>query len=76
MTKQQQIKIINELVSDVKTRLLDDVMRIPENWDGLELREWVGQRFQNTRVMSHEGNKKLFAKRLKDFNNDCLVMNL
>ena len=66
MTKKEKREFINNLVGSVKKSILEKLSRIPENWDGHELRQYIADKFaeQTTRV-----NKR-------DYQNDVMVNNL
>ena len=42
MNKEEQKKFIEAVLSDLKESILKKLDRIPENWDGLELRRYIG----------------------------------
>lgn len=46
MNKDEQRAFVTELINNVKEDLLSNVKRVPEDWDGHELRQWIADRFQ------------------------------
>lgn len=70
MTHGQQRQFMNELIENVKQGLLRDTNRIPQEWDGYELRRWIAHRFQNAIIGEMSG------KRLKAYKYTLLAKNL
>lgn len=73
MTKAEKKKFIRDLVGSVRFLLLDRVDKVPEEWDGIELRQWIADTFAQ-QAYSHTLRRD--PKRLKAFRNECLVRNL
>lgn len=77
MTKTEKVrekkKFIRELVGAVRDRLLDRVGDVPEEWDGIELRQWIADTFAQ---QAYSLTMRQDRKRLKAFRNECLVRNL
>lgn len=48
MTRTEQIRFVRDLTGQVKNSLLADIGRVPEEWDGHELRQWIADRFQES----------------------------
>jgi hypothetical protein len=70
MTEQEKITFINELVEKVKSEILKKVKYMPDNWDGIELRQYISDRFANV-VIKGTMNRK----RRLDYNNRMMVEN-
>lgn len=75
MDRDQQVAFIRELVGNVTEELLKDVRagKLPEDWDGIELRELIALRFSRvvfSRIDSWTRSRK------RDFNNTVIVNNL
>ena len=75
MNKKEQKQFVRELMDDV---LLDiyqkiDDNKIPEGWDGIELRWLLRERFADCVWDGIDQNNK---KRKRNFNNTVLVNNL
>ena len=45
MSRKQQRQFVKELIRNVQADLLSIVDRVPEEWDGHELRQWIADRF-------------------------------
>ena len=41
MDKKDQRRIINELCDGVRDTMLDNLHKVPKEWDGQELRHWM-----------------------------------
>ena len=71
MDKAQQNQIASDLCDNLKKSILENLSKVPENWDGFELRQWVSDYFS-----ANMNYKPITGKRLKDYKNDCLINNL
>jgi len=73
MTKQEQINFIQELCNNGVASLVGLVEegKIPENWDGIELRWLIAEKFSNCATKKNNSNK-----RERDYNNVVIVNNL
>lgn len=69
MKRSEQLRIINEMTKGLKTHLVTALKdgKIPESWDGHELRSLLGAVVQNRYVTKIEGKRK------KDFKNHLLI---
>ena len=47
MTHEQKIEFINDLIHDVKSDIIDKVGRMPEEWNGIELRFYIAEKFMD-----------------------------
>jgi hypothetical protein len=72
MTNHEQRIFVSELVN----RVLDDLMaavatkKLPPEWDGIELRQWIADQFDRTRLGTFRGARK------RDYKNAVLVLGL
>jgi hypothetical protein len=66
---EKQLRILEELLESVGRTLRRDMYRLPEDWDGNEIRQWVADRFAAS-AGSMQGS------RLATFRNDCWVNSL
>lgn len=41
MKPADRIRIIDELTATIRGRMMDNVAKVPPNWDGIELRWWL-----------------------------------
>lgn len=69
MNKKDQERIIREMLSGLEKKMIEALPKIPEDWDGLELRHFLN-------YMTNEYVVPLDKKRLKNFKNVCIVNNL
>jgi len=72
MTKAQKLEFINDLTNGIRDRLFEDVTsgRIPENWDGKQLRMLIAERLHDVCWYKPTRNER------RDFNNDCAINSL
>ena len=70
MTKQEQMKFVNELISNTRNDLLTKMNKqnLPTEWDGIELRQLVIDEFS-----ACVWKNMTLLKRIKDYNNYKLV---
>ena len=73
MTTQEQIKLIQDLTESVTHQLVEDIQneKVPQNWDGLELRQLLDERF-NQQTLTHF----LQTPRGRDYRNTVNTENL
>lgn len=48
----------------------------PDEWDGIELRWWPRQRFEENTLRYPQRGDRSMARRFRDFKNEYLVRNL
>jgi hypothetical protein len=72
MSKERQAEFVAELIDNIRDTLLARIDRVPENWDGHELRLWVSENFKELAVMGFA----MKGTRLTEYRNDRLVLNL
>jgi len=71
MNKKQQREFIKSICDNLKKTLLEKAAMIPENWDGIELRTWIGDIYKESFCFR---SVELFkGKRLKDYRNDRMI---
>jgi hypothetical protein len=63
-------RFIEELIGNVQRDVLSKVDRVPEDWDGIELRQWIADHFTSA-VYSPSS-----PARMKAYRNEVLVRNL
>ena len=68
MNKQEKITFIETLTETLKQDMLSKIDRMPEEWDGLELRYLMKDKGAEC-VWAGMGNKQ----RLRAYRNDCRV---
>ena len=71
MNRAEKEQFIVELLKAMETRLLKRVKHMPEEWDGVELRQLIADAAKNNAIPSLLKNK-----RLRDYRNTVLVENL
>ncbi len=71
MTKAKKRQLIREVTKSLKEGLLAEVDRIPDNWDGREIRHLVAD---YAKVNIARG--LLTGERKKDYENECIIKNL
>lgn len=72
MNSKDKKRFITNLCNSVKLELISKIGKMPENWDGIELRELICDKFKNETYL---GNDKK-SKRFKDYQNEVLIKNL
>jgi len=71
MTTIEQKTFIIDLVENVKQELLKKVREYPDNWDGVELRWLIKDKFEE--IVLEGFNKN--SKRKKEYKNEVLINN-
>lgn len=57
MNRKEQKIFVNNIIKNVKDHLIKDLKKIPDNWDGLELRWFIADHF-NLIVFEKKNNKR------------------
>lgn len=70
MNKYEKIEFINSLIKTVQLEMLENIDKVPENWDGIELRMWIKEKFSNVVFGS------ISKKRRMNFVNDTIEHNI
>jgi len=68
MTTTQKREFIEELIQRVQRDLLERAPKLPEEWDGHELRQWVAERFDAQR-----GHGAMKGQRQRNYTNEILT---
>lgn len=73
MDSKDQIQFVTDLTNAVRDKIIGRIEsgKIPESWDGIELRWLLRDKFENE-VLGDYGNKK----RKREYNNTVLVENI
>jgi len=78
MNKTEKKRFIRELISSTQQRILENVTEMPEQWDGIELRQYIAEKFlyaslftpNEIRLRPH------LKRRKKDYENEVITRNL
>ena len=70
-TRAGKRRIIKELMTSALKEILEKVSRMPNEWDGIELREYLADYFDHCRHMGHPRKRGEFRTRLRDYQNTC-----
>ncbi len=77
MKREDQIALVSSLLNSIRTELVEkiDTGKVPERWDGHELREWIYDKvsYERTNIMRQKGR---YRKRNREYANDCYNNNL
>lgn len=82
LTRAQKRTLIRQLVKSVLADLVADVPRMPSEWDGIELRELIADRFAGQTALSSKSYwgdvrwRNADRKRLREYRNEKLTRNL
>lgn len=74
MERSQQLKIATDLIESLKSDVLGKLEGglIPESWDGVELRQFIVDKANETLIFG----TGMTRKRLREYRNDVVVRNL
>jgi hypothetical protein len=71
MEKSEQRRIAQEIIKGFTESLLNAVEKMPEDWNGFEIRQLAAD------IANHHINyRPMERKRLREYNNECLVRNI
>ena len=78
MTKAEKRIFIRDLIRSVKTNVLNTVPEMPDNWDGIELRQYLADKFADASLLTRPigPTSQHLRRRKKNYKNDVLVRNL
>ena len=70
MTAAQKRRFIRELIGNVRDEIIAKTEKMPEEWNGIELRRFVADKFHDCVGCPMD------KRRLHDYNNEVIVRNL
>jgi hypothetical protein len=73
MTRTGQLDFVDSMIDTVKEQITFSFMKLPEEWDGVELRWYIAEKFNE---IVWDDYKKKNTKRYKDYHNEMIVKNL
>jgi len=71
MTKTEKVQFIADLTNNVARTLTEKIDRVPEEWNGIELRQWLADAFADG-VSPH----MMTRTRKRAYRNDVTIHNL
>lgn len=72
MTSNEQREFVESICNDLKESLLKKLPKIPEDWDGHEIRQWILDYYSDNYVIG----TALSGGRKRDYKNTIIVNNL
>jgi len=72
MNSEDKRRFVRELIENVTADILAKVNKMPDDWDGIELRQFIADRFADASFTWSEQTRKRHA----GHRNECLVRNL
>lgn len=72
MNRDEQKEFVNDLTDNVRKEIIGNIEngKIPESWDGIELRTYIADRFRDAVMV------KMNRGRKREYNNTILINNL
>ena len=67
MEAEEKKKFVRQLILNVEIDILKKVDKMPEEWDGHELRQYIADQFARCVIGDYMTNKK--SRRFKDYRN-------
>ena len=71
MNAKEKERFITDLCDSVKHELISKIDRMPENWDGYELRELLQDKFEAESIIPDKR-----CARYREYRDTCLINNL
>lgn len=62
-------EFITNFMNQMRDYFLENVGKTPDEWDGIELRQWIAEKMQGETY-------QMSRKRKRDYNNEVIVRNL
>lgn len=76
MAPSEQRRFIRQLIGNVKKDLIAKVPKIPREWDGIELRQWIADAFTDATCGYSKRKELTWKRRFRAYRNEVLVRNL
>ncbi len=78
MNAEQKFAFAAELIDSVKFEILGRIDDMPEDWDGIELRRYIADKFEESVGVLARGRVRSSgnSNRLRAYHNEVLVRNL
>ena len=67
MTKREKKRFVRDLTESVVQHFDNNVDKMPDEWDGHELRQWLADQF----ILNVMINRVMKGKRLREYRNVC-----
>ena len=71
MTKDEKLEFLNNFIDHVEDSIILNIDKFPDNWDGIELRQLIADKFQWETFPEY-----LTGKRKREYKNSIIVDNL
>jgi len=73
MTKAQKKAFIRELFKSIEISLIEKIDKMPEEWDGIEIRELAADKFAESTLFHR---RRDLRQRATNYRNEVIVRNL
>lgn len=70
MTKREKKRLVRDILKGFSKTVDEKIDQLPEDWDGFEIKQWIGDLYMQTYPM------RMDKKREKEYKNTVLVKNL
>ena len=70
MRKEEKVEFIKDIIKAVKRQILSNLDMIPDDWNGIELRQYISDMYSKIIVVRMDKKSK------RKYNNDVVVRNL
>lgn len=74
MTPIQKRAFIDELINNVHSEIVNRIPKMPDEWDGHELRRYIADKFNDSAMTV--GKDKSYARRFREYKNTVIIQNL
>ena len=71
MTREEQSRFLSDILDVIERGLTEKLHQLPEEWDGIEIRQWV-----HDWVAGHINYRSPDRARLRRYRNEVLTRNL
>jgi hypothetical protein len=73
LTVTEKEKFIRSLCDQTRDAVIARIKHMPEEWDGLELREYLARQFEGECYLSRKPSDTSKRRRLRDFRNTVVT---
>lgn len=70
MTEREKRRFVKELMREVQRTIISNIPKMPEEWDGIELRQYLADKFADANYV------RMHRTRKHNYNNEVVIRNL
>jgi hypothetical protein len=76
MHANEKTVFVKSLIATIQTEIMKKIHKMPEEWDGIELRQYIADKFMEQATLTPPGLTPGGQKRRRNYRNTVLIENL